>query len=727
MGTRLDNMKSTFANAKSRAIVSVVLVVLIIASSLGYLQLRHKMQSNAGGGASVQAAPQIAAIPGVGDPSRQYVKLQEQQNAQLSEEALKKGTAAVPTLIRTTYLDTGVAAGDKDACSVEELTKARNAGVTAAELRCRGCNLAALKAAGFTAAELRAAGFSAKELRDAGFTAADLRAAGFSAKELAGAGFSAQELKSAGFTAAELSKAGFSAQDLKAAGFSDAEIAAAGVGLTNPATRDGKCDIESLKEARDHGVSAAALKNSGCDAAALKAAGFTAAELRAAGFSAKDLKDAGFSAQELKNAGFSAADLKDAGFSAADLKAAGFSAAELRAAGFSAKDLKQAGFTPDELRAAGYTTGDLLRAGFSASDLGEKKESTNVCDVERLQKERAEGVSAKVLKERGCGAEALKAAGFSAQELKDTDNRLTLAESPDASGTAATPAASVVAPVQPQFATWQDQLDKMRKQQAQELSAQEYQDRTRQLQQTMNSQAGDLFAAWMPLPSQQYVPGVAATAAEGAAAAAGGETAAAGGSAAALAANGDILKAGTVLFAVLDTAINSDEQSPIMATIVEGRLKGAKVLGNFQRVNKRVVVQFNTLSAPYMPTSIPLSAVAIDPNTARTAMATSVDNHYMLRYGTLFAASFLGGVGQAVQSSGATERTTVLGEKERSWQKLDTTGKTLVGLGAAGQKFADVLSPLASTPPTVEVQSGSGVGILLMADLAIPKPPKKEL
>ena len=46
------------------------------------------------------------------------------------------------------------------------------------------------------------------------------------------------------------------------------------------------------------------------------------------------------------------------------------------------------------------------------------------------------------------------------------------------------------------------------------------------------------------------------------------------------------------MFAVLDTSINTDEKSPIMATIVDGPLKGAKLIGGFSRVNQRVLLTF---------------------------------------------------------------------------------------------------------------------------------------
>ena len=49
-----------------------------------------------------------------------------------------------------------------------------------------------------------------------------------------------------------------------------------------------------------------------------------------------------------------------------------------------------------------------------------------------------------------------------------------------------------------------------------------------------------------------------------------------------------------------------------------------------------------------------IQAVAIDPQTARTALAGQINNHYLLKYGTLFASSFLQGVGSSLQAVNST-------------------------------------------------------------------------
>lgn len=795
MGKRIDNISKTFADPKIRGIFIVLLILLVVAVGIGYLRYKAAGPAGALPTARVAPTPLVESVPGAAESSREYVQLQEQQNVQLAEEAARKGTAAIPTVTRVTYLASGVSGGEASGCSSEELRRAHDAGVAAAELRCRGCSLAALRGAGFTAGELAAAGFNAKDLQAAGFTSADLKGAGFSVRDAAQAGIPAGALKQSGYSCAELRDGGFNVQQLREAGCSPQDLRAAGFGVNSLAkggmnSRDlmgagftvaelkaagmsddvlkalgvsdqdlkaaGKqnCSVAELQKLRTRGVDPRTLRSLGCSLAALKAAGFTAAELRAAGFSAKELKDAGFSAADLRAAGFSAKELKDAGFSAKDLKDAGFDANELKAAGFSAGELRQAGFDPaglknagfdanslrkagipaqelkdagfnaDQLANAGFSKGDLTRAGFEAASTPAAAPSKPGCSVEELRQARMQGTSMDDLKKRGCTANDLKAAGFSDAELTQAGFPL---EQPieAAPATAASPAAAAQAPIGQE--AYLQRLDEIRKQQSQEMSAQEYQDKLKQVQQTMATQANDLFASWIPLPPQQFVAGEdkgGPGGAGGAGAASGGGEQGAGSTAEGKQMPGTTLKAGTVMFAVLDTGINSDEKSPVLATIVSGDLKGARLIGNFQRAEKKVILQFSVINIPYLPNSVSINAVAIDANTARTALSGKVDNHYLLRYGSVFAAAFMSGVGRSVEeSANSVSINTSTGETVNIHGSMTASKSAFIGLGEAGTKLGDAFAPLVNKPPTVEVKAGSGIGILLMNDMRVPLKP----
>jgi intracellular multiplication protein IcmE len=189
--------------------------------------------------------------------------------------------------------------------------------------------------------------------------------------------------------------------------------------------------------------------------------------------------------------------------------------------------------------------------------------------------------------------------------------------------------------------------------------------------------------------------------------------------------NSIFIKTGDILFAVLETSVNTDEPGPILATIVSGKLKGSKLIGSFTLPSNadQMVVTFNTLSMPGADTTMSINAYAIDPNTARTALASRVNHHYLMRYGSLFASTFLEGFSSAIQSAdttitiggtGGTTDTTVQNGINRSMLE-----NALIGLGEVGKAWSETAEKLMNKPTTVELFSGTGMGILFTQDVQI--------
>ncbi len=657
-------------------------------------------------------------------------------------------------------------------CTIENLKLARKTGVTAEELLCQGCSCPSLKLAGYTVGDLKDIGLSAKDLKKCGFTLKQLMLAGFSANDLKEAGFSAKDLADAGFSAGQLANAGFSADDLKKAGFSDKDIANAGVDMKE------LCDPAALKKAKADGTTAAELKERGCGVAALKAAGYTAKDLKDAGFSAADLHQAGFSNDDLKNAGFTPdeiaaaatmdkdcspealkkkraegvsatalkqqgcglAALKAAGYTAKELKDAGFSAADLKKAGYSAEDLKNAGFSAADLKDAGFSAADLKKAGFSAADLKDAGFSAGALkaagfDAGALS---AAGFSAEELHNAGFSAAQLKAAGFTADELKDagytSGDLLRSGFSPEESGYAAQ--ADTTSQPQTKQSTDNNQpttadssnsvkipsidgsdnddavakrLRDLAERQQQQMNAQQRAQALAQTQANMTMQSQQLISAWGQHQAQAMTAAPVEQDTNNAAAGNGSSDAV----------DGKIYKAGTVMYAVLDTSVNSDESTPIMASIVSGPLKGSKLLGSFQRYDKKLMISFNVLNNPNLSKTIAINAVAIDPDTARTALSGEVDNHYLLRYGSLFAASFLQGMGQSYQSFQSNSGTIYIGDSYNE-DAPNATQVALQGLGQVGQSAGTEMKPIFNKAPTIKIGSGTGMGLLLTKDLTVP-------
>ena len=183
------------------------------------------------------------------------------------------------------------------------------------------------------------------------------------------------------------------------------------------------------------------------------------------------------------------------------------------------------------------------------------------------------------------------------------------------------------------------------------------------------------------------------------------------------------IEIGDILFAVIDTSVNSDEPGPILATIVSGPLTGAKLIGSFNLPANadKMVISFNTLSIPGAAGSMSIHAFAIDPNTARSALSSETNHHYLERYSALFASTFLEGFGNAFQSAdttitiggtGGTTDTTVANGIGRSVME-----NAVIGLATVGKAWGQLAQQGMSRPTTVQVYSGTGVGVLFTQDV----------
>jgi intracellular multiplication protein IcmE len=639
----------------------------------------------------------------------------------------------------------------KAGCDAATLKRERLAGISAAAIhKYAGCSAEALKDAGFSDADLANAGFSPEDiaaLKSKGSEVSDdtIKAAGcdpLKLKTLFNSGVSAErirkingcsaaDLKAAGYSAKDLANAGFSPEELIAAGFDPKEVDALKGNLVGDDTiRSAGCDPTKLKALLTAGVSAARIRQiNGCSAAALKAAGFSAKDLADAGFTPQELMAAGFkpeelnaiglnptgvvaagrtsdcsveslkaakamgvsaktiketlgcSAQAMKAAGFSAKELKDAGYTAAELKNAGFSAADLKNAGFSAADLKNAGFSPDDLKKAGFSDKDL-------KDAGVIKPETNVIALTPI-----------VLPEKKPSTlpEVPPLPGIGAQPLKEADST--------------------------------QQLQDILKKQEAIIGDQRYQQKIQQKMGQMLGVANQLVGVWKTVSVQVYTGGSEpADSPVGAAvdavnvqqrSLADPENPGPGAQPVTKA----IVKTGDILFAVLDSTVNSDEPSPILATIVSGRFRGAKLIGSFTLPpnSDKMVISFNTMSVQSAPKATAISAYAIDANTARTALSSYANHHYISRYGSLFASTFIEGFGNAFQSANTT--ITIGGTGEATNTTIESgAGRSLlenavIGLATLGKSWGQVAQVQFNRPTTVEVCAGTPIGVLFTQDL----------
>lgn len=260
--------------------------------------------------------------------------------------------------------------------------------------------------------------------------------------------------------------------------------------------------------------------------------------------------------------------------------------------------------------------------------------------------------------------------------------------------------------------------------QATQQTEQERQARIQAIMTAMSGQAGQLVNAWQP-PQMVHREGSAVTVTgKGTTTTTTTTTGSPATETTTITGTAPVLiKAGQVLFAVLDTAINSDyPDSPVMATVVEGKFKGASLLGKIVTTKgvtgqmDRITMNFTIMNMDEWPKSKAITAYAIDPDTARTVMASSVNYHYMQRFGAMFATAFMQGYANAIMTSGSTQTTGIFGTSSVH-PNLSPSSKIAVGLGQVGQTIGQATANYINRPPTVKVDSGVGLGILFMTDI----------
>lgn len=176
------------------------------------------------------------------------------------------------------------------------------------------------------------------------------------------------------------------------------------------------------------------------------------------------------------------------------------------------------------------------------------------------------------------------------------------------------------------------------------------------------------------------------------------------------------VKPGDLLYAVVDTGVNSDVPSAVLATVASGKYRNARLLGSFQRHDERIVLSFTRLITPEGK-ALQLDAYAVDPSTSEASVATSVNTHFFERWGGLVAASFLTGLAEAKKLSGAesTVYGGINGVSDRMiWNKYNPADQAWIAAGKVGEKAAEKFEKNFERPPTVYLATGTPIGVLVM-------------
>lgn len=275
-------------------------------------------------------------------------------------------------------------------------------------------------------------------------------------------------------------------------------------------------------------------------------------------------------------------------------------------------------------------------------------------------------------------------------------------------------------------------LQQQNQQQQQVATAQQDQQIQERYRQSMQTQMKQLFDLWKP-KSMVLIKGSERTDKEKDGSAQGSAASAAGGASSSSVFGGRgstgtdtaqhgiepkdkkpaLIPAGTVSYAQMLTAANSDVPGPILAQILSGPLSGARAIGEFVVQDEYLTMKFNL--AILKDKEYKISALALDPDTTLGGMATEVDHRYITRVVLPAAAAFVSELGKAL---GQKPETITVTNGVVITQQASTGLKDglYAGMGAAGESLANFFASEANrTKVLVLIAAGTPFGMFFTA------------
>ncbi|MGC9271864.1 hypothetical protein [Acidiphilium sp.] len=177
-----------------------------------------------------------------------------------------------------------------------------------------------------------------------------------------------------------------------------------------------------------------------------------------------------------------------------------------------------------------------------------------------------------------------------------------------------------------------------------------------------------------------------------------------------------LIPAGHGVYGVTKLAVSSDQaDSPVEVQALSGPIAGDDMLGSFSREGDRLVVKLTSITLKDGEQAS-INALVVTPDTMRTAVATSVNEHYVDRIVLPAAAAFVEALGGSLGQSGSVEQTSPLGGLT-VFSHVNTGQAVAAGLGNAAGTLGNVIEQTAPKGPTVKLAAGTDVGVLFLSPL----------
>lgn len=178
-----------------------------------------------------------------------------------------------------------------------------------------------------------------------------------------------------------------------------------------------------------------------------------------------------------------------------------------------------------------------------------------------------------------------------------------------------------------------------------------------------------------------------------------------------------LIRAGTILYAEMQTSANSDVGGPVVAEMVGGPAARGKLIGSFERKGNYLNVVFNRLQMADQP-SVTIEAVALDLAIVGPGVRSSINHRYIQRYGLPLIASFLQGFGAAASRGSSVTSSGPNGIVTFNEGSLTSSQQIWAGVGSSMETISGDLTAYAQEMgPLVKLEKDDPVGILFLNDV----------
>jgi intracellular multiplication protein IcmE len=179
-----------------------------------------------------------------------------------------------------------------------------------------------------------------------------------------------------------------------------------------------------------------------------------------------------------------------------------------------------------------------------------------------------------------------------------------------------------------------------------------------------------------------------------------------------------LVPAGRGIYAHTVVAVDSDTNGPIVLEADTGPISGDRMIGTFSKSgNDRLMVKVETVEHRGAP--LEANGVVIAPDSMETAVASSIDEHYVERFVLPAASAFMSGLGQAVALGNSTSTVSPFGGTTQTFGPLTFKQEGLAAGGAAATALSNAMSSSVPKGPTVHLAANVSVGVMFLSNLSV--------